>query len=171
MIQQIKNLPKQLNEQKLYEMAVTIRKYQNHKTSIAASKLDENLTLATRKNYVTWDVTYLKDGKKVPGISGALCEALDKVKSECIQPLTPSESERRRTYNKKFTRKDNIPPVAKLDIVKKPLIAKLSYGVRIEDSIKCMPSYDEAVGFLKGIKYMGDTNSTLVSFEGLEEVK
>ena len=167
----LKNLPKQLNEQKLYEMAKTIRKYQNHKTSIAASKLDENLTFSTRKNYVTWGVAYLKDGTKVKGISGALCRALDKVKSECIQPLTPSESEKRRVHNKKYTRKNNIPPVAKLDIIKKPLIAKLSYGVRIEDSIKCMPSYDEAVGFLKGIKYMGNTNSTLVSFEGLEEVK
>lgn len=167
----LKDLPKQLNEQKLYEMAVAIRKYQNHKISIAASKLDENLTLATRRNYVTWGVTYLKDGKKVPGMSGALCKALDRVKSECVQPLTPSESEKRRVYGKKYVRKNNIPPVAKLDVIKKPLTAKLTYGIKLEDSIKCMPSYDEAVGFLKGIKYMGSKIGTLVSFEGLEEVK
>ena len=167
----LKNLPKQLNEQKLYEMAKIIRKYQNHKTSIAASKLDENLTFLTRKNYVTWGVAYLKDGKKAPGISNALCKALDRVKSECIQPLTPSESEKRRTYNGKYTKKNAVPPVAKLDIVKKPLTAKVSYGVKIGDIIKCFPSYDETSGFLKGLLYAGQKNGKMVSFEGLEEVK
>ena len=166
----LKDLPKQLNEQRLHEMAVAIRKYQDYKIGIAASKLSSNLTLSTRKNYVAGGITYLKEGRKAYGISNALCRALDQVVSECVQPLRPSKEDARRVYTKKFTKRDVTPPIANLDIIKRPLTTKLTYGIKLEDSIKCMPSYDEAVGFLKGIKYMGSAG-TLVSFESLEEVK
>ena len=131
----------------------------------------KDLTLATRVNYVNGGVIYLKEGRKTCGITSSLCKALDRVVSECVQPLTPSKQDRRRVYDKKFTRKDNTPPVAKLDIIKKPLTAKLSYGVKIGDIIKCFPSYDETSGFLKGLLYAGQKNGKMVSFESVEEVK
>ena len=167
----LKNLPQQLEEQKIYEMAVAIRKYQDFKTDIAASKLSSDLTLSTRKNYVNGGVIYLKEGRKTSAITTSLCKALDKVVSECVQPLRPSKEDARRVYDRKYTRKNVTPPVAKLDIVKKPLIAKLTYGVKMGDVIKCFPSYDETSGFLKGLLYAGQKNGVMVSFEGLEEVK
>ena len=167
---QLQDLTKDLKEKKIYDMAVTIRKYQDYKVEVAMSKMDQELSAATRKNYFIGGVAYIKEGKRVSGMPVSLCRAIDNVLKECVQPLRPSNSEKRKVYNRKYVRKNTIPPVARLDIVKKPIIAKLSYGVKLEDNIKCFPSYDEANGFLKGLKFMGNTAGKMVSFEGLEEV-
>ena len=167
----LRNLPKMLDEKKVLDIATTIRKYQDYKLGIIVDKLDSDLSTATKKNYVSGGVSYIKTGKKYNSVPSSLYKALDKVIAECVQPLRPSKDEKKRAYKKDYCKKDNIPPITKLEIIKKKLTAKVNYGIKIEDSIRCFPSYDEASGFLKGLKFMGNNKGTMVSFEGLEEVK
>ena len=165
------NLTEELRNKRMENVAVAIRKYQDYKPSIAISKLDNSLSESTRRNYYTFGVTYIKTGKKHNAIPVSLYDAIDKVMKECVQPLRPSLEEKKREYKKSYTKKNATPPIARLDIVKKQLTAKLSYGVRVEDSVKCFNSYDESVGFLKGIRFMGNKTAKMVSFEALEEVE
>ena len=166
---ELENLKKAVDEKKMYDIALVIRKYQDYKIGITAGKLSDTFSIATKKNYISAGISYIKTGKKLRCVPVSLYKALDKVLGECVQPLRPSLEERRKEYKRNYTKKENIPPVARMDIVKKPIIAKVNYRVRLEDSIKCFPSYDEATGFLKGLKYMGNTLGRLVSFEGLKE--
>lgn len=167
----LKDLPQELKEKKAYDIATIIRKYQDYKTNVAAEKLDNTLTIATRKNYVMGGVTYIKTGKKMPCVPSSIYEAIDKVIKECVQPLRPSEADKKRSYKRNYCKKEVTPPVARMDIVKKQLTAKVTYGIKLEDSVKCLDSYDEAIGFLKGMRYMGNKTAKMVSFEALEEVK
>ena len=167
----LRDLPQELKDRKAYDIATIIRKYQDYKTGVAANKLDSSLTLSTRKNYVMGGVSYIKTGKKLPCVPSSIYEAIDKVLKECVQPLRPSEQDKKRSYKRNYFKKEVTPPVARLDIVKKPLTAKVSYGIRLEDSVKCLDSYDEAVGFLKGMRYMGNKTAKIVSFEAMEEVQ
>ena len=166
-----RNLPEAVLEKKAYDVALVIRKYQDFKIDIAMDKLDPALAKGTRKNYIRAGVTYIKTGKKAPCLPKAICNALDKVMAQCVQPLTPSESDKKRAYKRNYTKKDNLPPVARMEIIKKPLSVKVSYGVKIEDSVKCFNTYDESLGFLKGLRFMGNKLAKMVSFEALEEVK
>ena len=166
-----RNLPQALKDKKAYDIALVIRKYQDFKTSIAAEKLDSSLSKGTRTNYVMGGVSSIKTGKKHPCVPSSVYSALDKVIKDCVQPLRPAEEDKKRVYKRDYKKKDVTPPVARLDIVKRPLTAKVTYGIRIEDSVKCVDSYDEAVGFLKGMRYLGNKSAKLVSFEALEEVK
>ena len=166
-----RNLPQALKDKKAYDIALIIRKYQDFKTSVAVEKLDSSLSKGTRANYVMGGVSYIKTGKKHPCVPSSIYAAIDKVVKECVQPLRPSETDKKREYKRDFKKKDITPPVARLDIVKKPVTTKITYGVRIEDSVKCIDSYDRAVGFLEGLRYMGNKNAKMVSFEALEEVK
>lgn len=167
----LKDLPQELKDKKAYDIATVIRKYQDFKTSIAAEKLDNSLSKGTRANYVMGGVSYIKTGKKHPCVPSSIYDAIDKVLKECVQPLRPSETDKKRSYKRNYCRKEVTPPVARLDIVKKQLTAKVTYGIKIEDSVKCVDSYDRAVGFLEGLRYMGNKNAKMVSFEALEEVK
>lgn len=165
----LENLKEELNEKRMYNVALTIRKYQDYRISLTAEKLDNSFSLATKKNYISAGISYIKTGKKLRCVPVSLYRALDKVLSECVQPLRPSLEEKRKEYKRNYTKKENIPPVARMDIVKKPTSVRVDYGVKLEDSIKCFTSYDEATGFLKGLRYMGNVLGKLVSFEGLKE--
>ena len=167
----LSNLTEELKKKRMENVALAIRKYQNYKSSIAVTKLDNSLTESTRKNYLTFGLAYIKTGKKHKVVPSSLYDALDKVLNECVQPLTPSKEDKKREYKRDYSKKDVAPPVARLDIVKKPLTARVSYGVRIEDSVKCIDSYDRAVGFLEGLRYMGNKNAKMVSFEALEDME
>ena len=166
----LKDLPHELKDKRAYDIALAIRKFQDYKVDVAANKLDDSLTLSTRKNYVLGGVTYIKTGKKLASVPSSIYDALDKVLKNCVQPLTPSSADKKRSYKRNYCKKEVTPPVARLDIVKKPLTAKVTYGIRLEDSVKCLDSYDEAIGFLKGMRYLGNKSAKLVSFEALEEV-
>lgn len=101
----LKDLPQELRDKKAYDIATIIRKYQDYKTSVAAQKLDSTLTLGTRKNYVMGGVSYIKTGKKMPCVPSYIYEAIDKVIKECVQPLRPSENDKKRSYKRNFIRK------------------------------------------------------------------
>ena len=166
---ELSNLQKEMDQKKMYDVATVIRKYQDYKVSIAVEKLSNTLSLATKKNYLSAGTSYIKTGKKQNCIPTGLYRALDKVLEECVQPLRPSNEEKRREWKRDFTKKDNIPPVARMKAVKNPITVKIKYGVKVEDSVRLLTSYDEAAGFLKGLKYMGNTLGKLVSFEDLKE--
>ena len=167
----LKDLPQELKDKKAYDIATIIRKYQDFKTSIAAEKLDNSLSEGTRKNYVMGGVSYIKTGKKHPCVPSSIYDAIDKVIKECVQPLRPAEEDKKREYKRDYKKKNASPPVARLEILKKPVTVKVTYGIRIEDSVKCIDSYDRAVGFLEGLRYMGNKNAKMVSFEALEDVE
>ena len=74
-------------------------------------------------------------------------------------------ADKKRVFSKDYTVKENIPPVAKLEIIKKPLTAKVIYGIRFDDTIKIFDSEEEAKGFNKGIEFAGKESGKIVTVE------
>ena len=74
-------------------------------------------------------------------------------------------SEKKQPYRKNYTKKDNIPPIVAMDIIKKPLTNNFEYVIRIGNDIKILENADIAKGFLEGLKFCGNNNGKLVSVE------
>lgn len=85
-------------------------------------------------------------------------EALDKVMEQHIQPLRPNLAEKKKTYKRDYTKKEITPPVARNEVLNKPLTAKIEYGVRINDNIVLQKTEEEARAFLRGINFLNPNN-------------
>lgn len=139
-------------------VAETIIKYQNYKTDIAISKMDNSLGKSTRINYLMYGIRYLKTGYKSCIVPSSIYKALDKCIEKHIQPLRPSESEKKRVHKRDYTKKNNNPPVSRLKMVQKPVTEKFTYGVKVNDNIVLQKSEIEAKAFLKGIRFLNNNN-------------
>ena len=159
-------LPTAFKENTNMRIAAWIVKYQNYKTKSAIQYAPEGYTENSLANYMVAGQAYIKS-KKRNRVYNWMYPYLDKLIQQHIQPLTPSEAEKRRvyTFKKDYTTKENIPPVAKLEIMQKPLTAKFEYGIRFDDYIKLFDSEEEAKGFNKGIEFSKGTPGKLVTVE------
>ena len=147
----------ELKIKRFNDIAETIIKYQNYKTDIAVSKMDNSLGKSTRLNYLMYGIRYLKTGYKSCIVPSSLYKALDNCVEKHIQPLRPSADEAKRIYNRDYTRKENKPPVARLKMVQKPVTEKFTYGIKIGDKIALQKSEAEAKAFLNGVKFVDNT--------------
>ena len=62
----------ELKVKRFNDIAETIIKYQNYKTGIAVSKMDNSLGKSTRLNYLMYGIRYLKTGYKSCIVNGYL---------------------------------------------------------------------------------------------------
>ena len=148
----------ELKIKRFNDIAETIIKYQNYKTNIAVSKMDNSLGKSTRLNYLMYGIRYLKTEYKSCIVPSSLYKALDNCVEKHIQPLRPSADEAKRIYNRDYTRKENKPPVARLKMVQKPVTEKFTYGIKIGDKIALQKSEAEAKAFLNGAKFVDNAN-------------
>lgn len=151
---------KTIDEKDMLLMAEDVIKYQNYKVEIAVDKMRGNATYSNKKNYFMHGRNYLETEKKSSIICQKFYSILDDCVARCVQPLTPSESERRmiKTRTKKDTtkyqKKDAVLPISKIEVLNKPITGTFEYGIKIGKIIYLQDSETEANGFLNGIKAM-----------------
>lgn len=163
----LEQIPEALRQKKhdtQYNVALWIFKYQKFNINAAMQHAPEGYSAQTLKMYRDKGLHFLRTGT-VKGNYKGLCSNLDQLIKNHTQPLTPSFKDAKRVFKKDYTRKDNPPPVAKLEIVNKPLISKCQYGIQTETTIRLCPSEDYAMGFLDALKESGDEISKIVTVE------
>lgn len=154
----------------LKDFAYNIIKYQNFQTNKAVKKIEANLKTTTKALYFNSGVRYIKTGIKNPTVNKKVFEYIDLGMKECLQPLTPSENDKRRVFKNTYHKKDVKLPVQ--ETLKKlscnKLTERFEYGVRYDDTIKIFSSSHDAKMFLNGIRFVGK-QGRLVSIQDIKE--
>lgn len=161
----VRNLSSSLDSIKeniVKQKAIEIVKYQNFKTRIALQRMNVKMARQIFDSavgyirYKTWNKTI---------VTKSLKEAIDECIAEHIQPLTPKEEEKRQLYarrsevqklireSKKYQSKDSVPPIAKLEIVKQPVVENFEYGVKQGDNIRLFKTETEAQFFINNASF------------------
>lgn len=159
MIVGLENLKEEIKNKKLRDFALAIVKYQNFKTNVALPKINYDCSDNTKHSYFNCGISYLKTGVIQKGIPSKLYEYIDEFKKQCVQPLTPSRLEKRRDFKPRKNRAAGlsaIPPVARLDIVKRQLIEPFEYALKCNDLFLHCKSRDFAEGYLKALSDKGE---------------
>ena len=162
MIHGLETLKEDIREKQLRDFALAIVKYQNFKTSAAVKYINYNSSEVTIRNYFGCGVSYIKSNGKIrhQNMPTGIFKFIDEYLAQHVQPLTPSKSDERKEYKSRkniYHGKNSIPPVAKLDIVRKPLIEKYDdYGIKSPDGyVKICKSRDYAEGYMEALKDNG----------------
>lgn len=137
--------------------AEIIVKYQKFTTNKVYEKFKEQNLLyskITAKTYINYGISYILYGTKHYAVPKKIYNAIDKCLAKHIQPLTPSEKDKRRTHIKQYQKKDAVLPVQKLPEVKAKLTEKFEYGVRIENRIILFSTENGMNEFVKNIKFI-----------------
>lgn len=154
-------------------LTVDIVKYQKFKTKSFVEKVKDrysDYSEATLRNYFDSGVTYINTNVKRKMCSNKFYGYIDDALSQCIQPLTPSEQDRRRVFKNTYTKKNVTLPVQEVvnNLMKNKMTERFEYGVRYNDMIKVFGTNEtEAKIFLAGIEFMGG-KGRLVSITDLE---
>lgn len=154
----------------LRDFAINIVKYQNFKTKNALSKFEYKLNETTAANYFGAGVIYVKTKKKNKQVCKKLYNYIDKAIENCVQPLRPSEEDKRRIFKNTYTKKDIVIPAqqAVLELTKNQSITeRFEYGVRIGDTVKVFSTSNDAKLFLDGIVFAGQ-KAKIVSITPME---
>lgn len=139
---------------KFKELALNIIKYQKFSNKYIVEQVKDYFTSEhTLIAYITSGLSYLNTGKKSKNTSNKLYNYINEYKSKCVQPLTPSFEQRRQIKKIDYTKKENIPNIAKIELLKKPITKKIEYGVRINNDIKILKNEELANIFLDGVKF------------------
>lgn len=138
--------------------AEIIVKYQKFNTNKVLEKFEEQNILykkATAISYINYGIAYIMYGTKhYAVVPKKIYNAIDECIAKHIQPLTPSEKDRRQINNNKYQRKDAVLPVQKLPEIKTELTEKFEYGVRIENRIILFSTENGMNEFVKNIKFI-----------------
>lgn len=166
MITTLENLPQAVTENKFTELAKWIIKYQYFRMKVALKYAPAGYKESTLITYVSVAQRYFNQGIKLPYYDCFYTE-LDKQTAKCLQPLTPSENDRKKVYNRKEKSylKAVQPPIAKLDIVNQPVCANIKYGIQFDDTVLLFDKEDFARYFNKGIEHAGGEAGKVVTVE------
>lgn len=157
MIVGLENLKEEMRKKGIRDFALAVIKYQNFKTNVAIKKINYDATDITKTAYFNCGVAYLRSGVIHKGIPSKLYEYLDEFKKQCVQPLTPSENEKRQIRKRnKAAGRSAVPPVARLDIVKMPLTEHFEYALKCNNRFLLCRSKDFAEGYLEALKDKGE---------------
>ncbi len=163
----LKELPQAIKIKKDYnkmEVALWIVKYQKFNINAAMQHAPEGYSKQTLKMYRDKGLHYLRTGEGKGNYKGLFSEIEQLIKNH-TQPLTPSWQDAKREFKRDYTKKNNIPPVAKLEIVNKPLVAQVQYGIQTETTIRLCHSEDYAMGYMDALREAGDEISKIVTVE------
>lgn len=160
-------------QKKLEKCAEFIVKYQKFKTNFVLEKLYAegiNLARPTLFNYVNYGIAYILYGKKSRAIPENLYRNIDRFIETHLQPLTPSEENKRRIVRKKYTEKDTILPIEKIPEVKAKITENFEYGVKIDNRIILFQSEENMEQFIKNLKFVNpeiELKAVTVSYDKL----
>lgn len=148
--------------EKVRKKALNIVKYQNFKSTFALQKSEVPIGRAV----FDAGVAYIKNGTITSPLSKVLKAAIDQLRAECVQPLTPPESERRH-FRQPYATREAHPPV--VDVVPKQVASRFEYGVRIGNTVRILESENDARLFIQGVQFTG-AQAHLVEVE-MHEIK
>lgn len=137
--------------------AEIIVEYQKFSTNKVLEKFEEQNLLykkATAISYINYGIAYIMYGTKHYAVPKKIYNAIDECIAKHIQPLTPSEKDKRRINNNKYQKKDAVLPVQKIPEVKTELTEKFEYGVRIDNRIILFSTENGMNEFVKNIKFI-----------------
>ena len=169
----LETLKDDLKEKAIKDFAYNIVKYQKFITKVAVGKFEHAYSKTTACNYFDAGLKYLRTGNTFnANYNKKLYTYIDEAVANHVQPLIPKKDEERQIKKGYYARKENNPPITKLAVVKKPLTAKISYGVQINDNIVVCKTEDEARAFLRGMRFLSrkDEVGKLVTLE-IEEIE
>lgn len=149
----LNNLTEKVRENRLRNLAKNIIKYQNFSTNAVIRKIDNaGYSERTLRFYIDKGIAYLKNGTAY-GKLGKMSNYLDDGIKECIQPLTPSEQDKRRSVVGKDKAVKTEPPVVKVleNINKK----KTAFIVKFNNNALLYEGKDEAEAFKQGLYFAG----------------
>lgn len=165
MANNLQNLPQMVTENKFKILAKWVIQYSKFRASSALQYAPAGYKDISLIQYRTKAERYLNQGI-IEAKYHNFYKALDEI-SKKYQPLTPSESDRKKIYNRKDKSylKAVQPPIAKLDIVNKPICAKIKYGIQFDDTVLLFDKEDFARYFNKGIEHAGGEAGKIVTVE------
>ena len=137
--------------------AEIIVKYQKFTTNKVLEKfIEQNLlySKATATSYINYGIAYIMYGTKHYAVPKKIYNAIDECIAKHIQPLTPSEKDKRRIIKNKYQKKDAVLPVQKIPEVKTELTEKFEYGVRIDNRIILFSTENGMNEFVRNIKFV-----------------
>ena len=169
----LENLPLAIRENRLKNLAINIVKYQNFKTSAFINKIDSaGYTKASLASLICYCIIYIQTGRKSNRVVSSVYKYIDDAIKQCIQPLTPSERDRRWNKKKPNKKKEIVTPVQKvLQHINDKAIEDKKYqiAVQVDDSIKLQDDLKHAEGFLNGLRFCGKVNVKIVKVR-IEEI-
>ena len=165
MITTLENLTETVKENTFNELAKWIIQYSKFKIKSAMKFAPTGYSLSTLDLYRRLSERYFNENKKERYYDN-LYTALE-TQSKKYQPLTPSAMDRKMIYARKDKSylKAVQPPIAKLDIINKPLCAKIKYGIQFDDTVLLFDKEDFARYFNKGIEHAGGESGKIVTVE------
>lgn len=162
----LENLPLAIRENRLRNLAINIVKYQNFKTSAIVNKIDSaGYTKASLEALICYCIVYIQTGRKNNRVASSVYKYIDDAIKQCIQPLTPSEQDRRWNRKKSNKKKEIVTPVQKvLQHINDKAIEDKKYqiAVQVDDNIKLQDDLKHAKGFLDGLRFCGKVNAKIV---------
>ena len=135
-----------LSQYDLRALSRSIVKYQLFKAKACLHKLSGNFAPTTKFQYFKVGVQYLKTGYKKDKVNPKLYEYLDEAKSSHIQPLTPSQKDKAREYNRKKEQK--VTPVFNLP---QKVTEKFEYAVRNGNQIMVFDDENQIKKFINNL--------------------
>ena len=144
-------LPQVIKENQLKKIAYDIVKYQKFRPSIAILKMNTSYTNGTKMNYFKAGVTYIDKKIKNSTVTSGLYDYIDEAIRVHTQPLTPTQAEKRVTYN--YKKKEAEHPVVKaINEIKntEPRIC----AVKVNDKYIAQNTLNDAKAFANGIKFL-----------------
>ena len=160
-------------QRKLEKCAELIVKYQKFRTNFVLEQINKaNIDLArpTLFNYVNYGISYILYGKKSRAIPENLYRNIDRFIETHLQPLTPSEENKRRIIRKKYTEKDTILPIEKIPEIKAKITQDFEYGIKIDNRIILFTSEKEMEQFIKNLRFVNpeiELKAVTVSYDKL----
>lgn len=162
----LENLPLVVRQNRLKELAINIVKYQNFKTNAFINKIDSaGYTKTSLASLICYCIIYIQTGRKNNKVVSSIYKYIDDAINQHIQPLTPSERDRRWNKKKSSKKKEIVTPVQKvLQHINDKAIEDKKYqiAVQTDDSIKLQDDLKRAEGFLDGLKFCGRVNAKIV---------
>lgn len=166
------NLPAKIRENRMRNLAINIVKYQDFKTSAIIPKIDNcGYAQGALSSYIGFGICYIKKGTKNKK-AGNIYNYIDEALKNHVQPLVPSESERRRVAGVQTSRK--VKDVSQVQKVLDGLYTKASktqthIAVQISDYLSIVDNQEEANGFNKCLEFLGKQAGKVVKIT-IEEV-
>lgn len=169
----LENLPFVVRQNRLKELAINIVKYQKFRTGAFINKIDDaGYTKTSLASLISYCIIYIQTGKKNNKVSGFMYKYIDDAINQHIQPLTPSERDRRWNRKKSSKKGEIVTPVQKvLQHINDKAIEDKKYqiAVQVDDNIKLQDDLKHAEGFLDGLRFCGKVNVKIVRVR-IEEV-
>lgn len=155
---------------KLQKLATNIIKYQNFKTSSIPEEIKKDFTSQTFANYFSQGLRYVRTQCKNPKTPKKLFEFIDKDLKRCVQPLTPSEKDKRLIYQNRRCKSKRVKPVEQPHFdIPKQLTQPFEYGIRKNDKIIVMKDDHTANEFLNNCRSLGIDGVRVVTITVEEE--